>query len=714
MRIDTITLIVSAFVSAFLAIAVLIKNFRNPLYISFSLFCGVLLTRDVLCLMRGFEHPVLFNQTLFLWVTLFVGLSSLWWLSELRPTQKKRLKHLAIPYATLLLGLGLTTFWLNADRYGSLILAIAEATFLFPAYVWTVTMVRATQEEELPREKVRYRYAVWGLVLVVGLHLTDTLYFTEQSAIVPLGTLARSVYLIFLFQLFIQRELLTTPELLSRIFLFGVISVVLSLIYWLLVSWVDTRPGLFLFNTFIASFAIMVLFDPLRSAVSRLMKKLFLKRDIELERELNALADDLRGIADPVELSRRIRESLKLVLGIEKASLYLLERDGVSYVRAELASGEPASELSASSSLAEYMTLRRGRPFVVESLRSDLESFHSTQGKKFVEDCLESLKQLAVDLIIPFFYDAKVIGFVAAPLSEKIIVSNDLLRLFVPVARQIALLLKSAQTLTVLRDRDKLAAIGEMAAGLAHEIKNPLGAIKGAAELLSDDKNEKEASEYLAIIKAEADRLSGVLTQFLDYARPRRHDPESSCWPLKVIEHTAALVLRDSKVKFAVQSDANDIQADVDPEILKQVLLNLFLNAIQALDETPDGTLKVVVKEIKPKFRWGLGIPLYKAFEGWRSPQEQVWKPFVEIQVQDNGPGIPVTDLTKIFMPFYTTKSAGTGLGLPICQRLMESVGGSIQVKPNLPRGTRFILHVPGHVRSKKLASASIWSEVPA
>ncbi|NDC23502.1 MAG: hypothetical protein EB078_02005, partial [Proteobacteria bacterium] len=623
MRIDTITLIVSAFVSAFLAIAVLIKNFRNPLYISFSLFCGVLLTRDVLCLMRGFEHPVLFNQTLFLWVTLFVGLSSLWWLSELRPTQKKRLKHLAIPYATLLLGLGLTTFWLNADRYGSLILAIAEATFLFPAYVWTVTMVRATQEEELPREKVRYRYAVWGLVLVVGLHLTDTLYFTEQSAIVPLGTLARSVYLIFLFQLFIQRELLTTPELLSRIFLFGVISVVLSLIYWLLVSWVDTRPGLFLFNTFIASFAIMVLFDPLRSAVSRLMKKLFLKRDIELERELNALADDLRGIADPVELSRRIRESLKLVLGIEKASLYLLERDGVSYVRAELASGEPASELSASSSLAEYMTLRRGRPFVVESLRSDLESFHSTQGKKFVEDCLESLKQLAVDLIIPFFYDAKVIGFVAAPLSEKIIVSNDLLRLFVPVARQIALLLKSAQTLTVLRDRDKLAAIGEMAAGLAHEIKNPLGAIKGAAELLSDDKNEKEASEYLAIIKAEADRLSGVLTQFLDYARPRRHDPESSCWPLKVIEHTAALVLRDSKVKFAVQSDANDIQADVDPEILKQVLLNLFLNAIQALDETPDGTLKVVVKEIKPKFRWGLGIPLYKAFEGWRSPQEQ-------------------------------------------------------------------------------------------
>jgi signal transduction histidine kinase len=292
--------------------------------------------------------------------------------------------------------------------------------------------------------------------------------------------------------------------------------------------------------------------------------------------------------------------------------------------------------------------------------------------------------------------------------------SNDLLRLFVPVSRQIALLLKSAQTLTVLRDRDKLATIGEMAAGLAHEIKNPLGAIKGAAELLAEEKNEKVASEYLKIIQDEAERLSGVLSQFLDYARPRKNDPESSCWPLRVIEHTAALSLRDAKITFIVQSDSDDIRAEVDPEILKQVLLNLFLNAVQAMEGVADAVLKVTVREIKPRKRWALGIPLYKSFEGWSNPQEQTWKPFVEIQVQDNGPGIPANELAKVFVPFFTTKSKGTGLGLPICQRLMESVGGSIQVKPNLPRGTRFILHLPGRVPAKKVAPLGILTEVPS
>jgi|694.fasta_scaffold67479_2 signal transduction histidine kinase len=714
MRIDTISLIVSAFVSAFLGIAVLIRNFRNPLYFSFSCFCALLLGRDFLCLMKGFEHPLFFSPLLFLFITLLLGPASCWWLLELRPLYKKKSRSLFLPYGLLLGGIALAALFPDYHRYSSLLQALAEATFLIPAYLWAIALANASQSEELPREKVRYRYALWGLVLVIGFHLTDTLYFTEQSSVVPLGTLARSLYLIFLFQLFIQRELITFQELLSRVFLFGVISLVLSSIYWLLVSWVDTRPGLFLFNTFIASFAILVLFDPLRSAVSRLMNKLFLKRNLQLEQELNALADDLRGIADPSELSSRIRSSLKRVLGIEKATLYLLEKDGVSYVRPEEFSSDSVSEVAASNPLLEYMTLRRGRPFVAESLRTDLESFHSPQGKKFVEDCLESLRQLGADLVIPFFYDSKVIGFVTAPLSEKIILSNDLLRLFVPVSRQIALLLKSAQTLTVLRDRDKLATIGEMAAGLAHEIKNPLGAIKGAAELLAEEKNEKVASEYLKIIQDEAERLSGVLSQFLDYARPRKNDPESSCWPLRVIEHTAALSLRDAKITFIVQSDSDDIRAEVDPEILKQVLLNLFLNAVQAMEGVADAVLKVTVREIKPRKRWALGIPLYKSFEGWSNPQEQTWKPFVEIQVQDNGPGIPANELAKVFVPFFTTKSKGTGLGLPICQRLMESVGGSIQVKPNLPRGTRFILHLPGRVPAKKVAPLGILTEVPS
>ncbi|NBT59426.1 GAF domain-containing protein, partial [bacterium] len=510
--------------------------------------------------------------------------------------------------------------------------------------------------EVLPREKLRYRYASWGLVVVIALHLTDTLYFSDLSSVVPLGTLVRTLYLIFLFQLFIQRELLTAPELLSRAFLFGSLSLVLSGIYWLLVSWVDSRPGLFLFNTVVASFAIMVLFEPLKSAVSQLVDRIFLKKKVQLELELNNLAEDLRGIADPKELSTKIATSLKQVLGIDRAILYLLEKDGVNYLRADSRFEEQSCELSSANPLVEYMTLRRGRPFVGDTIRTDLQSFHSAQGRRFLEDCLDSLRQMEADLIVPFFYSDRVVGFVAAPLSERIILSTDLLRLFVPVSRQIALLLKSAQALAVSREREKLATIGEMAAGLAHEIKNPLGAIKGAAELLSHEQSKENSEEYLKIIQDEANRLSGVVTRFLDFAKPRRQDPESYCDPLKVVEHTAALCLQDSKVKLLVHAEQSDIQAVMDPEILKQVLINLFLNAVQAVEGEENPSLTVSIREIRNRRRWAWGIPLFKTIEGWEKLRDQPDKPYVEIEVKDNGPGISSADRTKLFTPFFTTK----------------------------------------------------------
>ena len=170
------------------------------------------------------------------------------------------------------------------------------------------------------------------------------------------------------------------------------------------------------------------------------------------------------------------------------------------------------------------------------------------------------------------------------------------LRLFIPVSRQIALLLKNAQVFTYLRNRDKLAAVGEMAAGLAHEIKNPLGAIKGAAQLLKEESEQsaertKESREFLNIILDETDRLSIVLTEFLDYAKPRRYYPQPSCDPVRVIEHTASMILRDSKINVEIESEKQGLTIEADPEILKQVLLNLFINAVQAMSDSTEKTV---------------------------------------------------------------------------------------------------------------------------
>jgi signal transduction histidine kinase len=249
-----------------------------------------------------------------------------------------------------------------------------------------------------------------------------------------------------------------------------------------------------------------------------------------------------------------------------------------------------------------------------------------------------------------------------------------------------------------VRDRDKLAAIGEMAAGLAHEIKNPLGAISGAAQLLRESREASPSDhEFLGIILDETRRLSGVVSDFLDYAKPRRNQPQMSCDPIRVIEHTASLAVRDARISWELRAESEGLALEADPEILKQCLLNLFLNATQAMEGRDRPFLRVSVRELRPRkiFSSSDALPWQKVLEGWDVLKGAPSVPYIEIEVEDNGRGIADVDLPRIFEPFYTTKARGTGLGLAITKRLVEEMGGTIAVRSRFGAGTTFTLHLP-------------------
>ncbi len=701
MGVETVSLIIASFVSGSLGIAAVMRNFRSRLCVSFAMMAAFIFAHDALSVIESFDPVVSFaSPRLHALMALLMGPAALIFLEEVIPQYQKRIRRVLWLYAPVvvvfLLAMDLAPF----SKISPWVSIVAHLMAVFPALVWMTSLAYGETEAPLTRERLRLRYAFWGGAITILFFLTDALQVAGAS-VPPLGTIARTLYLIYLFQTFIQKELMTADEVVGKIALLGGVALTLSTIYALLVSWVGSRPGLFFFNTLIASFVILVLFDPIRNLTTKVTRKVFLRKNQMVEDELNALSRELMGTVDePAELSKRISSALKRCLDVETCSLYVIERDGLSYLRAgnEYDAKSP-SELAASSPLVEYMTLRRGRPFVVETIENDRDSFYSPQPRKFCQSCLETMRSIGADFVIPFFHESRLVGFCTATTGERILLSNERLRLFIPVSRQIALLLRNAQALNTLRDRDKLAAVGEMAAGLAHEIKNPLGAIKGAAQLLkegihTDDQNSKD---FLEIVLAETDRLSGVLSEFLDYAKPRRNYPQMSCDPVRVIEHTAALVLRDSKVKIEIQSEKQGITLEADPEILKQVLLNLLLNAAQATEGTQDSPLlRVLVREIRPR-RGVLGdsIPFHKVWEGWDAGKISAPHPFVEIEVQDNGAGISPEDRSRIFVPFFTTKPKGTGLGLAICQRLVESMGGSINFRPNIPNGTIFTIHLP-------------------
>jgi len=245
--------------------------------------------------------------------------------------------------------------------------------------------------------------------------------------------------------------------------------------------------------------------------------------------------------------------------------------------------------------------------------------------------------------------------------------------------------IENSQLFERMKERDRLAALGEMAAGLAHEIRNPLGAIKGAAQFLRPGQVAGDDADLMQVIIDEVNRLNGVVSEFLDYSRPLR----SSAQPVDVndiLEHTLRLLESQGlprNIKVDLSLDASIGPAWGDSEQLTQVFLNLALNALQAMPK--GGTL--TVRSGRPPPRWRFADV---------SDDEQQDSTAVEVRFRDTGAGIPEEAKERIFIPFYTTKEKGTGLGLAICQRIVKAHNGSITVESKPGAGTEFTVRLPG------------------
>lgn len=236
------------------------------------------------------------------------------------------------------------------------------------------------------------------------------------------------------------------------------------------------------------------------------------------------------------------------------------------------------------------------------------------------------------------------------------------------------------------RRADYLAQLGVVAAGLAHEIKNPLAGIRGAAQLLhgrlSGSPAGQPADEYTTVMIREIDRLSALLEQLLQLTAPLRFDLQ----PINVHKVLTDVLLLE---RTAVSSEI-EIQTHFDPSLpdvlgdeasLAQVFRNLIKNSLQALDGRRHGSLT-------------LSTRMATDFHLLRGAHKRPGR-FLSIAVTDNGPGIAAEHLPQLFTPFFTTKSRGTGLGLPVSQQIIAQHGGTIRVESELGQGAHFQVYLP-------------------
>jgi two-component system, NtrC family, sensor histidine kinase HydH len=262
--------------------------------------------------------------------------------------------------------------------------------------------------------------------------------------------------------------------------------------------------------------------------------------------------------------------------------------------------------------------------------------------------------------------------------------SPDEIRALDRIAGHIRVVIENSQVYAEMKARDRLAVIGQMTAGLAHEIRNPLGSIKGAAQLLvrigSGTPVESDSRKYLGIIVEEVDRLARVLDSVLDLA-PRQ--PTVSPIDVNAVARRSLQVFsaepghEQLDVQEALEPDLPRVA--IDPEQLQQVLLNLLRNSAQATQGRGKVSLSTAASAARTSF---MGTPNAHAQA-------------VEIKVTDNGPGLSRKVFDKLFMPFFTTKKGGTGLGLAISQKIVQEASGRIEVRQHDGEGTTFAVILP-------------------
>ncbi|MFH2012147.1 MAG: ATP-binding protein [Pseudomonadota bacterium] len=438
----------------------------------------------------------------------------------------------------------------------------------------------------------------------------------------------------------------------------------------------------YLFSFIILLLVIVVafIFPKLIISTERTIEQILFKGKYDYRKTLNELSKAMISILDREALLAKIIDTTTEAMGVEKASILLInEEKGDFYIQ---------SQKGLEVSIKEVYSLGKDDPLIV---------LLSKRGKIVVKEELEGyltvnipanvtivkrLNDMESEVCIPLITRQNMIGI--CNIGKKIngdMFSREDIALLETLGNQAAVAIENAQLYENLkkseaqvRRSDRLASLGTLTAGLAHEIRNPLVAIKTFFQLLPDRLDDIEFRDhFLLITSGEVDRICSLVNELLEFARPSEPNYQEN--NINDIAEKIILLIdnqaKEKNIKIIKNYDLKIPLIMIDKEQVKQVLLNILLNAI---DATPDkGTVTI-----------GTGL-ITKANS----------KDYVQIIISDTGKGMSEGDIERIFTPFFTTKDKGSGLGLSISYKIVEEHMGSIDVESEIGKGSRFYVYLP-------------------
>ena len=434
---------------------------------------------------------------------------------------------------------------------------------------------------------------------------------------------------------------------------------------------------LFSLIIFLILFLITIFFYRVKPHTEKAVEQLLFKNRYDYRETLGGFSKAMVTILDLQSLSKRIIETITQTMGVEKASLFLLNEEKGSYSLFEsknIKMTASTPELSKDDPLPHYLK-KIGEIIIKEEL---------AKGANISElnDVIKKMSLLEAEMSIPLISKGQLIGMIN--LSHKFnkdIYSHEDIELLSTLANQTAIAIENARlyedlrkSKSYIRRADRLASLGTLTAGLAHEIRNPLVAIKTLTQLLPERLDDEEfRTQFLQIASGEVDRISSLVNELLEFARPS--DPKLELENINtILDGMLLLASTETKKKQIniIKNFASDLPpVQIDREQIKQVFLNILLNAVDATRENGKITVKTQ-SFIKPG-----------------------GEPFAQIEFTDTGCGIPEEYLEDIFNPFFTTKSTGSGLGLSISNQIIQDHRGYIDVESQLDKGSSFFINLP-------------------
>jgi two-component system, NtrC family, sensor kinase len=551
----------------------------------------------------------------------------------------------------------------------------------FPSYA-LFRLIKACFLTELALRKNQLKYVVYATLIGFLGGGTSFLPLVE-SPVPPFGAPLTYFYTFPIAYAIARYRLMDLNIVFKRSLIYAALLLILLIPCYLLVMLgqkaafgkIDYSFSIVTLGLFVA---VGFLFPKLRFRTEEAFERVLFKRRYDYRDMLLRSSRDMVSVVDLEVISQNLVLTVVKAMGIDKASLYLLDEVKGSF---EVKS---STGLFANSSGLPILTRN---DLLVRRLANDRGALVREELQLAVDgavnkDLAREMGEINAELTLPLLSKEKLIGLLNLGLKEgRKMYSDEDLELLSTLANQSAIAIENArlyenvkQSQSIIRRADRLASLGQLTAGLAHEIRNPLVAIRTFTQLLPERYQDPDfRSGFQALAMKEVDRICGLVNDLLSFARPSA--PNVAAENINEIVESISRILETEAKEKGVQIyrrlAASLPKIFVDKEQIKQVCMNIILNAIQAID--------------------GSGVVQVSTYLFARHGAEQ----FVQIGIRDSGMGIAEKDLENIFNPFFTTKKEGSGLGLSISHQIVQEHGGYITVESKSGEGTTFFINLP-------------------